>query len=448
MSLSGIIVVNVSSAAPAVSQAGFGKALILSANAAFAERTRTYSSAAEFLADAEAAISATDPEYLAAAAHMAAAVAPPEFMIGRRALPPTQRYKISVKAVENSVSYSVRAGAEYATITSSISASNDAIVSSLVSALNGSSLDPCLPAGFTATVQGTGGSTYVRVLATTPGDFVALEAMNTGLLSIEQDHADPGIATDLAAIALEDNTWYGLCLPSGSKAEIVAMAGWVENAKKLAPTATSDTPVANDALSTATDVAAALKTAGYARTGIIYDPKPDDFAGASWLGKCLPMDPGSETWMFKALAGVSAASLTSTQQTNIEAKHASYYADFHGVNCTIGSKAASGAYYDMTRGVDWLEARIGERLATLALNNAKIPYTDDGIGMVAAQVRAQLQDGIKAGLIAANPAPVVAFPKAADVSSATKATRRLTGTFTATGAGAIEGFTINGTVTV
>lgn len=59
------IVVNLG--APGVTRQGFGTILIIGPNAAFSERIRFYESAAELLADVDAGIDDTDPEYLAAA---------------------------------------------------------------------------------------------------------------------------------------------------------------------------------------------------------------------------------------------------------------------------------------------------------------------------------------------------------------------------------------------
>ena len=86
-----------------------------------------------------------------------------------------------------------------------------------------------------------------------------------------------------------------------------------------------------------------------------------------------------------------------------------------------------------------------ERLANLLFQSPKVPYTDPGIAMIENEVIAQLQEGISQGYIAADPAPVVTVPAAADVDSADKSDRILRNVnFTATLQGAIHKIVVTG----
>lgn len=78
-----------------VARAGFGIPLILSATAAFSQRLRYYGQLSDISDDG---FTPDDPEYLAAAAMFAQNPCPPQVAIGRSALPPTQRYAISIPA--------------------------------------------------------------------------------------------------------------------------------------------------------------------------------------------------------------------------------------------------------------------------------------------------------------------------------------------------------------
>jgi hypothetical protein len=85
------------------------------------------------------------------------------------------------------------------------------------------------------------------------------------------------------------------------------------------------------------------------------------------------------------------------------------------------------------------------RIFALLINNQKIPYTDLGIDLIKSTIAAVLEDGIRAGGLAASPAPTVTAPAAADVDAITKATRVLPDvTFGATLAGAIHQLEIAG----
>ena len=447
MPLSDVVVVTIVNSTGGVTQAGFGEACLLTCEASWSERIRRYSSAAAVASDFP---TATGPTYLAAAEYFGQTPAPTSLAIGRRALKPTQRWKISALAATAGVDYEMRVGADDVTITagSGTFATNDTIIVQLNAAIQAA---PSYGTnGFASTIAGSPGATYVYLTASVAGSWVAVETYTPALISVEQNQADAGIATDLNAIATEDNSWYGLITTFNSHAEVDAAQTWVDANKKLYTPQVTDTPCENDALAGATDVAASIKTAGSERVGCIYKRAPDDFADAGWMGAMFPLDPGSETWAGKAIVGADADTFTATQQTNLSNKYCSFYYSVAGRNLTsignnVGGKVGSGKFIDSTRFIDWLTARLQERIFLAIANAKKLPFTDAGIAVIESIVRATLEDGVAAGGLVPNSA-VVIFPKAADVSDADKAARHLTGSFTATGAGAIHGVTLSGQI--
>lgn len=445
MSLSEICSVTITSETTGVRAAGFGVPLILSVNATFDERVRFYTKASDLLTDG---FTATQPEYLAAAALLAQDNKVEQFALGRCALKPTQRYKVSVAAVTAGATYTLQVGADtVAVVPAGTFAVNDAIVQLIVDAIT-----VLAPTGFTASSQGVIGAKYVQILANTAGNFLSVSTPDVAKLLVEQDHADPGVATDLAAIALEDSTWYGIINCFNSKLMATAVAAWVETNEKLFACASGDSVIITTAAGAATDLAKSLQTAAYARTAVLYHAIPDEFADAAWLGKCLPYDPGSETWKFKTLATVTADTLTSTQRTNCNNKGCTYYVTEAGINVTAGTPGgtvAAGEFIDVVRFRDWLKARIAESCFARLANTKKIPFTDAGIAIIEAEIRARLQEGIDNGGLSNNPAPTVTVPLASSVSAANKAARLLPDVeFNATLAGAIHKLTIEGVLSV
>jgi hypothetical protein len=153
--------------------------------------------------------------------------------------------------------------------------------------------------------------------------------------------------------------------------------------------------------------------------------------------------------MFKTLTGIAATTLTTTQSQNARAKKANTYETLGGVNITREGTMASGEYIDIIRGIDWLQARMEERIYSRLVNLAKIPFTDAGIAIIEAEIRAQLDDGIDNGLIAVDPEYTITVPAASSVSAAEKTARILPDIqFTATLAGAIHSVQVAGTVSV
>lgn len=275
---------------------------------------------------------------------------------------------------------------------------------------------------------------------------------NAGVLNlgIKDASADPGIATDLAAIFAADSDWYGLLLDSQSYAEVATAstgaAAWVESNKKLLSVQSAD--VLGLSSASIADIFYVLKAAGYARTAVIYTPGLyTEWHAAAWMGDRLPGDPGSDTWAFRTLAGVSSYSLTDTQRAALEAKNGNHYLTAGGNAITFPGKTASGEWIDVTRFVDWLRARIREDVFAVLLNNEKVPFTDAGIALVVAAIRAVLEAGVRVGGISTDVPFTITAPRASAVSSVDRAARNLTGVeFNARLAGAIHAVDIDGNV--
>lgn len=431
MSLAEIVAINISMETGAVQQAGFGVPLILSAHNFNSDRIRYYTQPADLVADG---FSVTSGEYLAAQRITAQNPRVERFAIGRRDARPTQRFTLT-PVVLNSTAYKVRIGAQTATYTSDADATAVEIAAGLSAAITALAVP-----NLTVAVAGAA----VTLTAGAPGLWFDVEVLDTSRIGIAQDHADPGVAADLTAILAADSGWYGLVSLFNSTAEILAIAAWTEANGRFFSAQTVDSAVTTAATD---DVASALKTAAYARTALIYSGATGNFADAAWAGKCLPFDPGSETWKFKTLAGVPATKLTATQVNNLKTKNANYYSTVAGRNITSEGITSSGEYIDVIRGRDWFTARLQERIFLRLANAKKLPFTDAGIAVVEGEVRAQLEDAMGVGFLARDPAPTVTVPKASAVSAPDKAARHLRGvTFDAVIAGAIHKLTINGTI--
>lgn len=259
------------------------------------------------------------------------------------------------------------------------------------------------------------------------------------------------VATDLDLINNANNTWYALISTSRDVPTVKAIAAWVETRIKLFGTASSDPVIINtQAGSDTTSIAAFLNQNGYVRTFVMYHQDAQfDFPEAAWFGAVLPLEPGSETWKFKTLNGISYSNLTTTQSMNAQNKKANTYEFVAGVGITANGTVAQGEFIDIVRGIDWLTARIQEFVFSVLVNNPKVPYTDAGIALIQAQVMRALSLGISNDFISNDPAPTVTVPKAADVPSVDKANRILRNVrFQATLAGAIHAVVIRGTVSV
>ena len=325
---------------------------------------------------------------------------------------------------------------------------NDAVVLGLKAALEALAAPVVVGSAanqLNASTVGAAGSLSLQLKANQPAKFFGVQVKNRAALSLAQTEADPGIATDLAAIKLASTAWYGLITTFNSSAIITAAAGWVEANTKLYPAASQDTAVvtASEGAS-ATDIAHSLKAAGYARSWIFAHPSNDEFPDAGEIGKFFPINPGGETWRMKSLPGVTAEGYSDNEQSNCKAKYAHFYYDIGG-RFVIGGdgKSSSGNYIDVVRGLDWYTANLQADIADLAIAVNKIPFTNPGIDLIEGKVRARNEAGIRTGLIAAYPAPIVIAPDVTQISATDKGNRELGGvTTTWVLAGAIHHTTV------
>lgn len=259
------------------------------------------------------------------------------------------------------------------------------------------------------------------------------------------------VADDLTAINNSNNSWYALISTSRDVPTVKAIAAWVEARIKLFGTASDDLDIINVQAGTdTTSIAAFLNQLGYVRTFVMYHQDADfDYPEAAWMGKVLPLEPGSETWKFKTLNGISYSNLTTTQSNNALAKKANTYEFTGGVGITANGTVAQGEYIDIIRGIDWLTARIQEFVFSVLVNNPKIPYTNAGISIIEAEVKRALALGVSNDFLSSDPFPVVTVPNANDVPPNDKANRILRNVkFKATLSGAIHAVVVRGTVSV
>lgn len=431
MPLSDIAQVSISTSGGSLSLPGFGTPLIAGGyGKSWLERVRTYSTLAEVQAD----FAVGTPEYLAAQAIFSQNPRPPRLKIGRCALPPTQRWKV-VPTVSALQAYKLKVGSQEASYTSDSSPLVAEIVTGLIAAING------LSAGVTA----SDGTTHV-VITGTAGSWQSIEALDPNLLSVEQDHADPGIVTDLGAIQLEDSDWYGLLTLWNSSAYVLAAAAWAEANEKLYVAQTQDTSCILVAEGSATDVMKAAKTAAYARTSVWYDPSTIPALAGGLLGALLPRDPGSETWALKTIAGAIARRYTGTQLANLRAKYGNWYYSLAGANITSSDsgKVAANEWIDVVRGRDALKVDMQGRIFDLLRKSEKIPYTDPGSVAVQGAIQAALQTYVLRGFIAEGSTSVY-VPKVKDQSPVDRSARFFPGiTFKGDLAGAIHKLSISG----
>lgn len=442
MALTDYVTINITQTTVGLTRAGFGTGLFLSYQPTWTERTRTYASLADVAVDFSA--TTPGPAYRFAQAYFSQSPAPTALIIGRGANKPSKTVQLSALNPTTNISYAYKVnvkGTGFAdttvTFTSDATPTDAEYAAGMVAALNA-----VVGKNYTA----AGASSPITITGTAVGDWFSIEVDDVNYQTTTETTADPGVAADLTAITAENSNWYTLGTSYNSKAYGVAAAAYVESAGlKTYVALTNDT----NCLATSTgtlDLMDQAKTNAYTRTLVMYHKNAASFADGALMGKCLPFDPGSETWAFKTLAGISTFSMTGTHRANIVARNGNSYESVAGINITFQGKTGDGGYLDTRRGLDWLQDDMQKAVFGALAGSAKIPYTDAGIGVIESQVRGSLKRAGDRGILDENTI-VVTVPTAASVPSIDKTNRTLNNVkFSATLQGAVHKTVVTGVV--
>ena len=384
----------------------FGTPMILAYHTHYADRVREYKQADDLLDDG---FLATDKVYFDALAVKAQNPSPKTFKIGRRALPDTQIVHIIPVDLTAGLVHTITINDVAYTVTNPGSPTI-ANVSALIAALT-------VPGATMANA-----TTWATCTATTAGKVNRVKV--TKGLKLLDATANAGIVTDLGAIFAADSNWYSLALDSYSSAVVTAAMVWVE-AKAIIMAAQSADWTVKDS-GTTTDVASLLKASNYTRVFGSWSGELGGSRAAAWAARIVAVNPGLENPAFKLLGGQAYDELTTTERATILGKRFSVYEKTAGQNHTFDGKIPSGEYIDQVIGADWIKFRMQEEVFGVFLNNANVPQTNVGIGMVESAARAVLKRASSASFPILDPTSiVVSVPDILDVPSADRLARNL-----------------------
>jgi len=427
--LTDIIDIQITRETAAVTQTNFNVPLFISAHTAFPERARAYSTIEAVAEDIET----TDTAYIAATKLFGQQLKPTKIVIGRRHVPSST---VSINNVVIGVAYSITVSGQtftYTTVTADTSAD---IMAGLLVEYN---VSPVAGVTLEDKLDGT--------MTVSAAPEVGYSLKVTSNMSIANAPSTESWPTAIEAVQSVDDTWYALAIESHLPADVLDVAAVIESKKKIFGTSSASQDIQTTGT---TDVFSQMKALTYQRTFGLWSATADtEYPECAWIGYQLQEQPGSNTWAYKELSGVLVSRLSDTVSANILGKNGNTYETIGGLNSTVGGKMFGGEWIDVMVFVDWLEQRMKERLWFRMRNSKKIPYTAAGTAIIEAEVRAQLNDGIRAGGLSDSPAPTVSVPDVLSVAPNLRAQRIFEGiTFEARLAGAIHFVKIRGTVTV
>ncbi len=314
-------------------------------------------------------------------------------------------------------------------------------------------------------------------------------------------------ADDMVKLRKQDDDWYLFGVTTRNVAAQKGVADWAETQKKLFACASNDPRIrALDAVQEGDgmNLAEYIQDKGYVRTFAFYhsyatymttafsvhydttlelipnvkeyapggpssdeptlaqifeyigDARNDQWADFGIIASCIYVDPDIETltWKFKSIVGVSADTFSSTEWARVKSFNCNLYNEVGGEDIFEEGQVGEGEYIDIITGIDWLYFRLQEQVYALLRRNLKVPYTDDGIGMIVGVVASVLQWGQRTSFLAFDNSlgPQgyrIEYLKRAEQDLNDRASRLVKGiTFTATVAGAIHAVQIHGTVSI
>ena len=245
------------------------------------------------------------------------------------------------------------------------------------------------------------------------------------------------LTTALNDLVQTHNDWYFLLCDQQEDAVITALSGWIDTQKKLYFASTDNL-----------NLAASLESEN---TVIMYHDDPTQYPAEGWVGRCAPELPGSITWKFKTINGVSAANIKAGELAQLHEDGGNSYIRKLGVLQTSEGLTTSGEYIDVIRSQHFIEARLVEQVMNLFINSGKVPYDNSGIAMVVAACESVMKQATDQGIIArdddGNGLWTVTAPRREDIPASDIAARKLDGVvIEATLAGGIHSATIRVTL--
>lgn len=440
-SLNDIVTVTITSNTRTPTRVGFGTPLVLAYHTRFAEKVRTYSELDGMASDG---FTTSDAAYRMVQALFSQDPRPAEAKVGRlpAAHDHTQTLTVLTAVEDDVLTLSVQApgtttatAISYTVLAAATTSTVATAVAALINAISG--------------VDAAAVSAVITVDPTTPGGMVYLRDIRVngeraGAMDVEDTTAAAGYDTELTALRLIDDDWYFVCLDVNSEANVDPVAAWTEARVKMFLAQTMD----SGELDGTGTLLSGLAVLDYKRTGTLFVDAIQEYGATAWVGRVAPKDPGSITFKFKSLVGVTPSSLTDTQEGFLETSKGNFYTTVAGLNITTEGYAASGEYLDLTHGTDWLVARLQERTFALMANADKIPYSDASVDLFIGEIFAQMEIAVDRNFLLAGTL-TASGPKVADVALADRVLRILPDIkFGANFAGAVHAVRLAGTLSV
>jgi hypothetical protein len=278
---------------------------------------------------------------------------------------------------------------------------------------------------------------------------------DVAIYSINRVASEPKDPTELSEalnhLLNEKHTgWYFLVPAIHDEADQLEIADWITSQRRMA--------IMGCASGEDVDTIVDRVTAMFQSRRVYYcahKDNDDNWMEGAVAGYAGGNFPGSVAWFHSKLQGLQNTDFTFNELVTLEqANVAAWWETPIGIWAGSGGQAINGFWADLTHAIDFLEATIKEHIWDLLVQRGKVPYTDEGILMLANRVREVLHRcaGAPYHIIATdldrNPLCRVMPPRRVDIDPLEVKNRNLPDLpFIATVEGAIKSVTVNGILT-
>jgi hypothetical protein len=228
--------------------------------------------------------------------------------------------------------------------------------------------------------------------------------------------------TSLNAILNYDQSWYMITLDAALRDQpyLDGLVEWIEAQSKVAMI--DSNAVLMQTAADTTNIAARHK-GDVERTSVFYHATTTAYLAASAAGymstRVFDDADSAYTLKFKKMPGIPAlnvgsAALTAitgfvegTGQSESVGHCANALIDIGDQNFLVeGSTLTQNVFLDEIHATDWIIARTEEEALAMFLNNARIPFTDQGMQQLASVPRGIMAQAIRAGIVATDINPL------------------------------------------
>lgn len=440
--------VNITNQTPRIAEVGFGTLLIIGKPINVGDRTKLYSEPSEMLEDG---YKTSDEIYKKALVAMSQERKPAMFMIGKRNPNANTKQKITFSKNPTGGTFTIEVGGN---TTADIAYDADAAAIKTALELLASVNEVTVTRTLSTEIDIEFVGDHVNTLVDPIEVFTdALDTDVEGSIS----YITYGSAAEDALVAYNnikesDNGFYGVIATSDAftdeEAEDLAAVIEIEE-RHFSFLRTTTLIASTNYEANSNELATNLKKKNFTKMHVIYTKKAENFIDAAIMGLQLTKTPGSSSFMYKSLIGVTPDAFTTAERNNLRSKSCNFYETQAGKPVFKDGTTPSGEYIDIVIGIDFLTVRMAETVFIGIATPEKMDFDTGGVSIVESLMLSALYTfGVENNLIIEE-SIVIIMPDIDAIPITDKAARKLKNCkFKALLKGAIHFVEIDGTLTV